>query len=187
MDREGYYSLPAVTRYYNHIQHLQPVNEARTLLRDTPFLLVSFDLDNMPPIERKVEVKEKKPKKEVAKAVETDGKKAKTAGEKPAPASQPEDKPQTSGEAAPADQSKKEKKDKKDKKEKAPQSSEGKKAKPAAEPAASPSPSMIDLRVGKVLEGENLPNYHLCECAPDHLSASDHTQSHDIRTPTVSM
>jgi aminoacyl tRNA synthase complex-interacting multifunctional protein 1 len=146
MERERYYTLPAVTRYYNHIQHLQPVNEARTLLRDTPFLLVEFDLDNMPPIERKVEVKEKKPKKEGAKVAENEGKKAKSADKAASPVTKSEDKP-----AASEDQPKKQKKEKK---EKAPQPTESKKGKAAAEPAGPPMPSMIDLRVGKVLEGE---------------------------------
>lgn len=151
MERERYYTLPAVTRYYNHIQHLQPVNEARTLLRDTPFLLVEFDLDNMPPIERKVEVKEKKPKKEGAKVAENESKKAKSADKAASPVTKTEDNPAASEEPASADQPKKQKKEKK---EKAPQPTESKKGKPAAEPAGPPMPSMIDLRVGKVLEGE---------------------------------
>lgn len=151
MEREKYYALPAVTRYYNHIQHLQPINEARTLLRDTPFLLVEFDLDNMPAIERKVEVKEKKPKKDT-KAVEGEGKKPKSAEEKVPAAVQAEKTPSAAEQAAPpAEHAKKQKKEKK---EKAPQTNEGKKTKPAAEPATGPMPSMIDLRVGKVLEGK---------------------------------
>jgi aminoacyl tRNA synthase complex-interacting multifunctional protein 1 len=150
MSRDEYYTWPAVTRYYNHIQHLQSVAEARTLLRDTPYLLVEFDLANMPPIERKVEVKEKKAKKDSAKtavAPESVASKSTKAVDTPA---------QDNGNAAAtelASSTDGTKKAKKEKKEKAPAATESKKAKPAPEPT-SPLPSMIDLRVGKVLEGK---------------------------------
>ena len=157
MSREDYYAVPAVTRYYNHVQHLQPVTEARTLLRDTPYLLVEFDLENMPPIERKMETKEKKSKKESSK---TSG-----SGE-PKDVKAPEGAKAATSEAkevetAPASSAESGKKSKKEKKEKAPQATDNKKAKAPAEPT-SPVPSMIDLRVGKVLEGEECLT--VCSC-----------------------
>ena len=157
MSREDYYAVPAVTRYYNHVQHLKPVTEARTLLRDTPYLLVEFDLENMPPIERKTETKEKKSKKESPKTSEAVEPKVVKASEG-AQTETSEAKETGAAIAAPIDSGKKAKKEKK---EKAPQAADNKKAKAPAEPT-SPVPSMIDLRVGKVLEGEEYVELRLC-------------------------
>jgi aminoacyl tRNA synthase complex-interacting multifunctional protein 1 len=157
MSREDYYAVPAVTRYYNHVQHLQPVTEARTLLRDTPYLLVEFDLENMPPIERKMETKEKKSKKDSPKTSGSVEPKVVKASEG-AKLETSEGKETEAAPVAPADSGKKAKKEKK---EKAPQVVDNKKAKAPAEPT-SPVPSMIDLRVGKVLEGEGYRKVRLC-------------------------
>jgi aminoacyl tRNA synthase complex-interacting multifunctional protein 1 len=161
MDSSAYYSVPAVTRYFDHIQHLKPVVDARSLLQNSPYVLKEFDLDNMPPLERKVEVKEKKAKKATADGVQPaaaaaaaatgkEGKKGKDANK--------DDKAPPAGAAAAAGKEGEGKKDK--------QPKEKKEKKPAAAPAApaAPAPSMIDLRVGKVLEGESLAEWCKTMC-----------------------
>lgn len=102
----------------------------------------------MPPLERKVEVKEKKPKKEGAAADANTGKKEK----KPTPAeTTPVEAAKPAAEGEKPQGQKKEKKPK----EKKPEGDNKNAAKPAPPPATGPLPSMIDLRVGKVLEGES--------------------------------
>jgi aminoacyl tRNA synthase complex-interacting multifunctional protein 1 len=159
MDSAGYYAVPAVTRYFNHIQHLQPIFEARTLLCDTSYTLVEFDLDNMPSLPRKVEVKEKKVKKG-ANSKEGEAPTGST-GEAAAKAQKivkkqdaPSDVPAASvSETVSATQTQ-QPKQKKDKKEKVAPNTEQKKSKNASSTEVTgPMPSMIDLRVGKVLEG----------------------------------
>ncbi len=142
MDAPAYYSIPSVTRYFDHIQHLRPVTDARALLKTSPYVLKEFDLTNMPPLERKVEVKEKKPKKAV-----TEGEATASPKEKEAKKGKGEEK--KSEEVAPAAVAGGEPKKDAKKKEK--------KEKPAAAAATptEPMPSMIDLRVGKVLEGKS--------------------------------
>lgn len=154
MEPSGYYAIPSVTRYFDHIQHLKAVNEARTILPNEPYWLVTFDLDNMPPLERKVEVKEKKPKKEGAAADANAGKKEK---KEKKPVEQTPAETTTAEAAQPTAEGEKPQGQKKEKKpkEKKPEGDNKKAAKPAPPPATGPLPSMIDLRVGKVLEGES--------------------------------
>jgi aminoacyl tRNA synthase complex-interacting multifunctional protein 1 len=149
MDSSAYYSVPAVTRYFDHIQHLKPVVDARSLLQNSPYVLKEFDLDNMPPLERKVEVKEKKAKKAAVDGQQPAAAPAGKEGKKGKDANK-DDKAPPAGAAAAAGKEGEGKKDK--------QPKEKKEKKPAAAPAApaTPAPSMIDLRVGKVLEGECL-------------------------------
>ncbi|KAI5450691.1 G4 quadruplex nucleic acid binding protein [Naganishia albida] len=156
LEPSGYYAVPSVTRYFDHIQHLKAVNEARTILPNEPYWLVNFDLDNMPPLERKVEVKEKKPKKDGAAADASAGKKDKKE-KKPAEQTPAETKPVE--EAKPAAEGEKPQGQKKEKKpkEKKPEGDK-KAAKPAPPPPTGPLPSMIDLRVGKVLEVSRHPD-----------------------------
>lgn len=153
LEPSGYYAVPSVTRYFDHIQHLKAVNEARTILPNEPYWLVNFDLDNMPPLERKVEVKEKKPKKDGAAADASAGKKDK---KEKNPAEQTPAETNPVEEAKPAAEGEKPQGQKKEKKpkEKKPEGDK-KAAKPAPPPPTGPLPSMIDLRVGKVLEGES--------------------------------
>ncbi len=178
MDAPAYYATPAVTRYFDHIQHLQPVTEARTILSDTPFLLKEFDLAHMPALERKVEVKEKKAKKEggegaapaaAASAPGKAGKKAKKGKEEPAT----ETAAAIAEPAAAASEPQQGKK--KEKKEKAP---------PAPAAPSVPMPSMIDLRVGKVLEGES--RVHPAVALGWPLTLSPGPQSPSTRTPSRS-
>ncbi|KAJ9125531.1 hypothetical protein QFC22_000492 [Naganishia vaughanmartiniae] len=157
LESSGYYAIPSVTRYFDHIQHLKSVNDARALLPNEPYWLVTFDLDNMPPLERKVEVKEKKAKKEGAPAAATDAsagkkdKKEKKATEQTPAESTPE---APAGKAAGESERPQGQKKEKKVKEKKPEGA----AKPAPPPATGPLPSMIDLRVGKVLEVSRHPD-----------------------------
>ncbi|KAJ9095789.1 hypothetical protein QFC20_006584 [Naganishia adeliensis] len=134
LEPSGYYAIPSVTRYIDHIQHLKAVNEARTILPNEPYWLVTFDLDNMPPLERKVEERRKE-KPTPAETTPVEAAKPAAEGEKP-------------------QGQKKEKKPK----EKKPEGDNKKAAKPAPPPATGPLPSMIDLRVGKVLEVSRHPD-----------------------------
>ena len=106
--------------------------------------LVTFDLDNFPKIERKTAPPKKKEKLE--KASPDTGKPVKqekkvSSGVAPPPA-------ETA--AAPP------KKEKKPKETKEKPSTDTKKA-PAAEESGEPVPSMVDLRVGHIVDSEHLP------------------------------
>ncbi|KAF8319770.1 nucleic acid-binding protein [Clavulina sp. PMI_390] len=152
-----YYVLPALTRYIDHIQNLPSVLAVRasTSGPDAVPAPITFDLEGAPKKERVVEVKEKKPKKEAAAA----------SGSTPAPAT-PAAAPAAEG-AAPA--GKAGKKEKKAAAEGGATAAGGapkeKKAKGGAAPAPAaaadagePSPSMIDLRVGKIIEVKRHPD-----------------------------
>ncbi|KAJ9128237.1 hypothetical protein QFC24_000529 [Naganishia onofrii] len=160
LEPSGYYAIPSITRYFDHIQHLKAVNDARALLPNEPYWLVHFDLDNMPPLERKVEVKEKKAKKEGAPAAgaeanagKKDKKEKKATEQTPATESTPEAPAPAVKAAVEGERPQGQKKEKKPK-EKKPEGA----AKPAPPPPTGPLPSMIDLRVGKVLEVSRHPD-----------------------------
>lgn len=160
LEPSGYYAIPSVTRYFDHIQHLKAVNDARALLPNEPYWLVNFDLDNMPPLERKVEVKEKKPKKDAAAAGGADanaGKKSKKAEKEQTAAVAKDETPvEAAKPAAEGEKPQGQKKEKKPKEKK--EGADNKKpAKAAPPPPTGPLPSMIDLRVGRVLEGLSCP------------------------------
>ena len=139
---QDYYALPSVTRYFDHIQSRPAVRSSADALQQFP--TVAFDLESAPSVERKAEPKkkEKAPKPAAAEAS------ADRKGKKPEAASAPAEggeKPQ---------QQKKEKKEKKGQEEGSSKKKEKNKA-PAA-PAADdgePVPSMIDLRVGHIVDG----------------------------------
>ncbi|KZV98847.1 nucleic acid-binding protein [Exidia glandulosa HHB12029] len=131
-----YYATPALTRYFDHVQHL-PVIASKSSLPQIP-----FDLENAPKTERKapeVKKKDKKPAAEKAKEV---------AAQVVAPVAAAKE---AVVEAV--------KGPSKEKKEKAP-----KEKKPAPPPPAPkeedgpPVPSMIDLRVGKIVHVEKHPD-----------------------------
>lgn len=138
---------PALTRHFHHIQHLPLVSSA--LARSSTFSpsVVSIDVNNVPLVEIKPDAKVKKPKAADAAA--------------PAPAAEVKQAPvekiksdKVKGEQkikAAAASAEGEKKPKGEKKEKAP-----KEKKPAAPApvAEAPAPWMIDLRVGKIVDGE---------------------------------
>ncbi|KAF9046440.1 hypothetical protein BJ165DRAFT_1471755 [Panaeolus papilionaceus] len=136
---QQYYALPSVTRYFNHIQSNASVRSES----GDDFPEVPLDLDNAPKAERKVEPvkrKEKAPTSEKIASTLTESKAATT--------SAPE---------APEKPQKKEKKEKK--KEGTPEAGgakdAGSKKGGAKAPAADegePVPSMIDLRVGHIVD-----------------------------------
>ncbi|KAG8937160.1 G4 quadruplex nucleic acid binding protein [Tulasnella sp. 418] len=150
---EQHYTHPSVTRYFDLIQNLPTV-------RNSPNAppLVTIDLENAPKVERKADVKkEKKPKKEGAAATPAEASGSQT----PAAAD-------TSSATKATGESQTNKKEKKAKKEPAAaaDAAGGKKGgKTAAAPAASssadsgePSPAMIELRVGHIVDVKKHPD-----------------------------
>ncbi|EGN98402.1 hypothetical protein SERLA73DRAFT_56560 [Serpula lacrymans var. lacrymans S7.3] len=140
-----YYSHPALTRYFDHIQSRPSVRTAAEALSPA-FSVVAFDLDNAPAPERKAEPSKKKEKAPKAQASES------VAAKEPEKAAEADAKPQ------------KEKKEKKEKKkDAAPTEESGKKkagggGKAPAEDAGEPVPSMIDLRVGHIIDIKKHPD-----------------------------
>ena len=139
LEPRDYYSHPALTRYFDHIQYRPTVRKSADAL-SPPLPVVHFDLDNAPKIERKAEPTKKKEK-----------------------ATKPADCAQSGDIKAPsADGSAKEGGSKSQKKEKkvdgTPAQDGGKKrtggpGKGAATVEdAEPVPSMIDLRVGHIVD-----------------------------------
>jgi aminoacyl tRNA synthase complex-interacting multifunctional protein 1 len=147
-----YYSHPALTRYFDHIQN-RPAVRASAEKLSPAFPLVSFDLGNAPSQERKVEPPKKKEKKPVTEVLKEKASEVKdTVKEKVAAVSE---------KAAP----KKEKKEKAEKKPTAAANEEGGRKKggsppkqAAAEDVGEPQPAMIDLRVGKIIEISKHPD-----------------------------
>ncbi|KAJ7600556.1 hypothetical protein C8J56DRAFT_999750 [Mycena floridula] len=134
---QQYYSYPSITRYFDHIQSCSPVRTASDASNIFP--LVSFNLQDAPKLERTAEPPKKKEKAPKASAV----------------VDEPKSVPSTSEpvEKAP----KKEKKEKKEtaaqdggKKEKKAGGGGGGKAAPVDD--GEPVPSMIDLRVGHIVD-----------------------------------
>ncbi|KAG9096414.1 G4 quadruplex nucleic acid binding protein [Ceratobasidium sp. 370] len=172
LQAQAHYSRPSLTRYIDHIQHL-PALRASSTAPD----LIEFNLDAAPKPERKAPpAKEKKPKAEGAAAAAPEtrekgasqkDKKVKDAGPAPVdpPAATAPGDATFAEVAAPGSTPVKGE----GKKDKAPKG-QGKKEKatgdskkggaPSAAPADSgePLPSMIDLRVGKIIEVEKHPD-----------------------------
>ncbi|GAA5857450.1 hypothetical protein JCM8547_009277 [Rhodosporidiobolus lusitaniae] len=137
-------SHPALTRHFDHIQHLPLVSSALAKSSSFSPSVVPIDVNNVPLVEIKPDVKVKKPKADAAAApvAAAEGEKKKAPKEKKEEAPK-EEKPAKEGEAAAAAKGDGKKKEKK-----------AKEAKPA--PAApvneAPAPWMIDLRVGKIVD-----------------------------------
>jgi aminoacyl tRNA synthase complex-interacting multifunctional protein 1 len=135
------YSTPAVMRYFDHIQTRPSVLAAASALSPA-FSSVSFDLASAPPIERKVDAPKKKEKAAaVAEQVVTASKEDKS------PEDKPKEKKEKKKDAAAADNGGK-------KKEKAPAPAGGK---AVAEDAGEPVPSMIDMRIGHIVDVKKHP------------------------------
>ncbi|KAF8208935.1 hypothetical protein K438DRAFT_1904472 [Mycena galopus ATCC 62051] len=131
----AYFAHPSVTRYFDHIQACGPVRTAATALAPA-FAHVPLDFTDAPRVERVVEAPKKKEKAKAAEAQEQ-GPAAATPGE---------------GKAQ-----KKEKKEKKKDGAAAGEEGGGKKkgaapAKAVAADDGEPVPSMIDLRVGHIVD-----------------------------------
>ncbi|KZV70199.1 nucleic acid-binding protein [Peniophora sp. CONT] len=144
---DQYFATPAVTRYFDHIQAQPSVRKSAEALAPA-FANVTFDFTNAPPAVRKapeVKKKEKKPAAVVEGAAAA------------APAAK-EAKEVKKGEAS-KEKAPKEKKEKtapvegKQKKEKG-----GKAPAAPAEDAGEPIPSMIDLRVGHIIDVKKHPD-----------------------------
>jgi len=160
-----YYSTPALTRYFDHIQHDPNVRSCSSALA-----LVDFDIANAPKQERKAEAPIKKKKKDEAAA----GPSSDNAATAAATSSQKQKAPAQAGiteeQAEQADRDpaagKKEKKER-GKKEAgtAAAASGGKKGESskgnpsgggaAAADSGDPLPSMIELRVGHIVDSES--------------------------------
>ncbi len=151
-----YYSYPAVTRYFDHIQSRPSVRKSAETLAPA-FSLVQFDLENAPRIERKADPP--KEKKKAAKGNATPADRSGTATPVEAPVAE-KNKVAESSKPATADAenagAKAQKKEKKEKKATAESGSSKKAAAPkaAAEDAGDPVPSMVDLRVGHIVNSE---------------------------------
>ncbi|CAA7261397.1 unnamed protein product [Cyclocybe aegerita] len=138
-----YYAVPSVTRYFDHIQSAPTVRASADTLGDE-FSLLPFDIDNAPKAERNAEPPKKKEKAPKAPAPEKE-----TPAQTPGTATPAE----VSSSSAPTD--KLQKKDKKEKKkETQPEASGSKKSggKAQASDDGEPVPSMIDLRVGHIVD-----------------------------------
>ncbi|KAH9841534.1 uncharacterized protein C8Q71DRAFT_700858 [Rhodofomes roseus] len=155
-----YYSYPALTRYFDHIQNRPQVRKAASSLAPA-FSLVSFDLENAPKPERKADPPKQKKEKVAAPADASSAPAAKSKkGKEVASAdTKPAD--------APAGEAKAPKKEKKEKEKKPAEAAEGGKkkekaagggGKAAAEEAGEPVPSMIDLRVGHIVDIKKHPD-----------------------------
>lgn len=136
---------PAITRYFDHIQTHPSVQAAAQALLPA-FSTVPFDFESAPKIERKQEPPKKKEKTPKTVDQPGTGEKAEVATKSNKNATEPP----------------KEKKEKKEKKKDAAAAEDGgKKGKGGAggggaahaEDAGEPVPSMIDLRVGHIVDG----------------------------------
>ncbi|KAG5654300.1 hypothetical protein H0H81_004719 [Sphagnurus paluster] len=128
-----YYAVPSLTRFFDHIQSSPAVRPAADTLAPA-FTPVTLDLENAPKIERKAEPSKKEKKAAAAATAETE----KAAVPEPSA-------------AAPAEKAqKKEKKEKK--KDTSAEDSKKKAAKAPAADEGEPVPSMIDLRVGRIVD-----------------------------------
>lgn len=139
-----YYAAPAIARYFDHIQTLPSVLAAAQALSPA-FSTVPFDFESAPKIERKQEPpkkKEKTPKTvdrpETGEKTTVAEKSKESAGEPP----KEKDKKEKKKVATAEDGSKKNK------------GGAGSGGKAPAEDAGEPVPSMIDLRVGHIIDGE---------------------------------
>lgn len=149
-----YHAVPSITRYFNHVQFDQKVRTAADALSGE-FALVELDVENAPIPERQVAAPKKKEKKEKADAPAS-------SSATPAPAAE------ATAESATEPQQKKEKKEKKPKEAPADAGSSkkaagggGKGAKAPAADEGEPVPSMIDLRVGHIVDSMSLrSSYH---------------------------
>ncbi|PIL22560.1 hypothetical protein GSI_15249 [Ganoderma sinense ZZ0214-1] len=150
-----YYSHPAITRYFDHVQSRPSVRRAAEPLAPA-FSVVSFNFENAPPQERKADPPKEKKSKSSTPA--PDGDKAAVKADK---VSAKADKAAMSGEEGKkaAESGEKEgKAQKKEKKAKEPKEPKAAEKKPAAEDAGPPLPSMIDLRVGHIVDINKHPD-----------------------------
>jgi aminoacyl tRNA synthase complex-interacting multifunctional protein 1 len=145
MQSPQYYAHPSLTRYFDHIQSHPAIRKSVSTLA-SGFPLISFDLAGAPKSERKSQ-----PSKKKEKAVNQAG------ANVPQPSSAVKDEARTP--VVPSDNRTTEvaggKTQKKEKKKPSNESGKaGGKAAAAVEDAGDPVPSMIDLRVGNIVDGK---------------------------------
>jgi aminoacyl tRNA synthase complex-interacting multifunctional protein 1 len=150
MQSPEYYSHPALTRYFDRTQsHAEVRKVAETLSPN--FSLVSFDLKNAPKIDRNAQPAKKK---------EKSTNQAEVTAEPSDKQGEPTPTPAPSASKTDLSETKDKKRGKKDKaKQHGAENNEGgtsgKNAKVAAvDDSGDPVPSMIDLRVGHIVDGE---------------------------------
>ncbi|KAG2155824.1 uncharacterized protein EDB93DRAFT_1239003 [Suillus bovinus] len=134
---------PAVTRYFDHIQTRPSVLTAANALSPA-FSSVSFDFASAPPIERKADAPKKK-EKAAAVAEQVEPTVVAESKDDKSPENKPKEKKEKKKDAAAADNGGK-------KKEKAPVG-----GKVAADDAGEPMPSMIDMRIGHIIDVKKHP------------------------------
>jgi aminoacyl tRNA synthase complex-interacting multifunctional protein 1 len=152
MQPQQYYSYPSLTRYFDHIQHRPAIREP--VDSQAPILpIIVFDLAGAPKSERKPQQPKKKEKAVVSDQAASAPKASKAKKDVPLPAVAAE------GQDSPASaEGKQQRKEKKEKKKPNPAGNEAGKAgggsKAAAEDSGEPVPSMLDLRVGHIVDGK---------------------------------
>ena len=132
-----HFTHPSVTRYFDHIQSYPSVRASADILG--AFEFVSFDLENTPKVERKAEPPKKKGKSAAATPVSGIATPTANTEVKTAP-------------VADKDQKKEKKEKKKGGGDEGNKKAGGSKATPPAD-EGEPVPSMIDLRVGHIVDG----------------------------------
>ncbi|KAI0670815.1 hypothetical protein C8Q78DRAFT_1032135 [Trametes maxima] len=158
-----YYTHPAITRYFDHVQHRPSVRKAAEPLAPA-FSVVQFDLENAPHQERKAEPPKEKKKAKAAPAAEAEAPAPKIdKGDKASAKADKKAKKTADSEKAIEQSAKGEKEgkaQKKEKKAKEPKAVEGgdKKKGAAPEEAGEPAPSMVDLRVGHIVDIKKHPD-----------------------------
>jgi aminoacyl tRNA synthase complex-interacting multifunctional protein 1 len=149
-----YHSYPSLSRYFDHIQSRPTVRKSAEALSPA-FDLIRLDFSTAPPIERKALEAKKKEKPSNLKAAEQDATLTSTPAAINSPvtkkAGRPEGKPPKTKEkqGPPAEKAGKK------------TVADNNKATAASEDAGPAIPSMIDLRVGHIIEGTCV-----CECLP---------------------
>ncbi|CDO71440.1 hypothetical protein BN946_scf184909.g34 [Trametes cinnabarina] len=152
-----YYSHPAITRYFDHIQHHPSVRKTAESLAPA-FSVVQLDLENAPHQERKADAPKKKEKSKAAPDAEKEAPEPK-ANKAAAKADKKAKKADTTEAAAPKaekveKEGKTQKTEKKEKKAKEPKAAQNADKAEDGEPV----PSMIDLRVGRIVDVKKHPD-----------------------------
>jgi len=153
-----------VTRYFDHIQSVPSIRTSAGTLGDA-FKVIYFDLEGAPKFLRKAEALKKKEKVSKVPAAEAAAPIASTSKEPVLCSSAQAERPQ--------------KKEKKTEMAPEPGSSKavgGKKGGKAPQPDdGEPVPSMIDLRVGRIVDGKSSPNFVLALILRSFLICSHQT------------
>lgn len=148
-------SHAAVTRHFDHVQNLPLVATALARSSVLSPANVSINVSDVPAIEIKPDVKVKKPKAEGA-AAASEAQQPKKAANKDAVKADKQKAEQRSENAAEQVAGAKEKGEKKNKGEKKEKAPKEKKPAPPAAVVEAPAPWMVDLRVGKIIDGKSL-------------------------------